>query len=1180
MALSETHGVVLPESTPSLWEQFTNCVHNSPDSLALVCVQQPSDLYGISSIPLDKEKREIAQYLRWTYRQLREVILRLSDRLKGLGVKDGAPVFTFLGNGVQWVLASWSATESGYIFVPLSGRNLSNREESVHMVKTALLSIPCRPAVVIADPDWTDAIDALGLFDQTIRLVSAGPRIGDWLSFEQLLSNADSNDESNISPGNLTDATTLFTSGTASKSKGCLKRYPSWGATIKVRESSPSKDGIGSNSIFGSVVPNNHVFGRLVLHLSHCSGATLVYPGPYFNPSRVLEVFSLERITQVTPRIAKDYIVSFTGLVPSMAYALIEAMNFSPFRPKSLISIILAGSTVTADMVRLCMKELSKGVEILWGMTEGPLTRTGNQRNISTLVCKLNPDEVMVGWVQPGNWIKIVDPRTGKTVTRNILGEIHAHGPLLIDSYLGDADNSSFYNNRNGRQWFRTGDQGRIDEQSRLFVTGRYKDIIIRGGVNISPAAVEAVINGNELAYLQAQVVGASDDIAGEVPIAVVLAKVDAEIREAVKSSVLERMGTAYVPEDIIQVTDLSINDYPRTLSGKIQKAKLAQLVKVYRLNNGSAPPDSRITQLVEDVKLIWSQALGLPPDRLSMGSPIVEFADSLTVMRVRDRIRKKTGKTLPLTEMKTIAMQIAILRQEDLPNFEQHPVGHTKSDEPPGIDNITHTIEDPGAFALTKSVVLEAITPQGFTWDDIEDIMPAYDFGIMMTTGTKLYDSYGFRFGILAKRADRARLKTAFETTLRNNRILLSFLVQSQTLFGYPGGLHVVMRQSSKLSNIVLQDGDALRSVEELKMKVLNYPYPSHDAIPGPLTRIMFYDIQETNSAAAVLCINHAVMDGTMLQILNEDLEQALEQTPKLHNHLDYKLWADTYHGLRTSGGAKTAVRWHLNRLRGVAAHKKALYPSHSHHGPAGHNDDIVRHSFDIPGLQELRCNHPHLASSILPKTALALFNIYRTGHTHALFTNLEAVRSNFPFLPAAVEALSSPVDASDVAGPTMHGVINFVEVRAEETVISLLNRMQHDQTSLTRYAAAPCYDIMSELGPVDGAMVPNIFMAQIYNWVPGRGAAETESESPYKNFELVQVGVQPRGESSTEVGLDLEAGLGGQNSSTMFFLLRGDGFARDEYEKIASELEKLTTALAKRENWNCPVGDILAQL
>ncbi|KAK6069313.1 AMP-binding enzyme [Seiridium cupressi] len=1036
------------------------------------------------------------------------------------------------------------------------------------MVKTAKSVAPGKRSVLITtNPDLINPLEDLSVFQDSIKIITSSLQTSrEWLPFEGLMSKPSPDDAVQINgqaADKVIDGFVLFTSGTTSLPKGCFRKYPALNYFFETSLASKYEDQMVAGDRVCGVLPNNHAMGHFWVPMTHAAGAAMVYPGPTFQTDTMLKTLYRERI-------------SHTVLVPTMMYALNGLKAAMGHRLDRLKSVLFGGAVLTPDNLRSCINELgSKGVENAFGMTEymanpeswieGIIVRSTSHRDPTKII---DGEEVSVGWVQSGVSIRVADPNTNEVLPRNTLGELQGSASS-IDYYIGGVGKDSFYTDPDGRLWFKTGDQARMDHSGRLFITGRYKDMIIRGGENMSPAAIEVAISKNlKLAALNPQVVAAPDSIAGEVPVAVVMGVLDANTRELVQNAVLKLMGAIYVPEDVVSLQQLGLKDYPRTMAGKIQKTKLASLVKKYRADREILPPSVKSSELATHVREIWARAVGLEPSRLSLDAQIGEFADSITVMRVRDAIRRETGKTLSLVDMAnagTVSGQVDLLRRQTDVAEKKEDKRMTR-DGPPSINDMQHLIEEPNLFEPTKELVVQAISPYGLNWDDVEDIVPAYDYTNVIVE-TRLIDSWGFKFAMVSKMADKQQLRKALEMILQNNRTLASFLVRDLDKLGSPDSLHVLMRHNKKLFDQIFQDGGKLRSAAELRTKSLDYG--DQVIFPGPLARAVLYDIEEDNMSGAVLCLDHAVIDASTGLIFSADLDKALCSTSPLSEHVDYKLWADSYHNQRTSAEARAAAKWHVKRLEGLEKYKAALWPPYKMPMEADEyivessGEDAVHHSFDAPAIHEFRRSHSQVTATVVMKTAVTLLTIHQTGQSHALFANNEAARTTFPFLPRAIEA-TGHFEATDVSGPTFHAVINLVEYSPDKPVLTLLERMQDDQLNLTKYAAAPVREIMSSLGR-SGHMIPEILGHHLFNWTPGMGTTGT---NPNKNYEMISAIVRPR------QGLIWNAGLGGPDGNTFFIAVRGISFNREEQKQLALDLEKITRWLLARENWDSSVS------
>lgn len=208
----------------------------------------------------------------------------------------------------------------------------------------------------------------------------------------------------------------------------------------------------------------------------------VVYPSPTFSADTMLSALQLEQCTH-------------TFLVPTTLRALLDVL---PEEKKSLKinlrDVCVAGSPVSKENILQTVRQLgSSGVSTGFGMTEGSPIWTARVEDPELLIAN---DSTISGSAAPGARIKICAPGSVTPVEYGIEGEIHQSGPGVIRAYLGSSDDQKgFYRDDRGRTWFVTGDQAVMRSDGKVVVTGRYKDMIIRGGENISPASIEAVLN-------------------------------------------------------------------------------------------------------------------------------------------------------------------------------------------------------------------------------------------------------------------------------------------------------------------------------------------------------------------------------------------------------------------------------------------------------------------------------------------------------------------------------------------------------------------------------------------------------------------------------------------------------------------------------------------------------------
>ncbi|OJI96679.1 hypothetical protein ASPVEDRAFT_119100 [Aspergillus versicolor CBS 583.65] len=673
----DLHGPPLPNPDITLREVFNQNVLKYPDTVALVSTQQPPTLYGIPSKPLDSAKHE-AHYLRWTYQGLNRAVQRFAAGLQSRGLKKGDPLVLLIPNTAEYVIATWAAYQIGCAYVPLNPKGLSNPTEMRHMLQIARKG--CQSdflGVIAGTSDMCAQIEELTSGLNCMRILVEGDMKKGWTPFKELMQNPASetlcrDDDHHLSLS--ADQTIFFTSGTTSLPKGC-DMSSTYGLAVAERWSQSDVPMMpGDRALF--TLPNNHGFGWLCIIGPFLNAATVVLPGPRFSPEAVAKAIREEQ-------------VSHAGLVPTMLHAL-SNLPAASRNLSSLRRIVMGGSAPTEEVMRICLDTLgASGVENLYGMTEGILVSSGVVSQTSGII---KDGRVSIGTPLPGMSVRIYTKDSKAPAAVGEIGEMHFTGHSLINGYIGKVDDN-FYSADDGRNWFRTGDKAFIGSDNRIYLVGRYKDTIIRGGENIEPSAIEAILGQiPELHVLQPQIVRAPDDVAGEVPVAVVNQEVEDSTANRLKAIVLERMGDIYVPAEVVPVQTLGHESYPTTMAGKVQKTKLEELVKVHwekrrqHLQN-SRRIDGPISgpQVMQSLCTILEKEKGHP---INESVRMIELGvDSIMSITILKLVQLETGVSLPSSifftqaTFGTICQQISeILDTADFADF-------TPAMEDPPID-------------------------------------------------------------------------------------------------------------------------------------------------------------------------------------------------------------------------------------------------------------------------------------------------------------------------------------------------------------------------------------------------------------------------------------------------------------------------------------------------------------
>jgi fatty-acyl-CoA synthase len=302
-------------------------------------------------------------------------------------------------------------------------------------------------------------------------------------------------------------------------------------------------------------VPFYHCFGCVlgnVAALTH--GSAVILPAEGFDADATLEAIEAHRCTSIYG-------------VPTMFIAQLNAPNFDRYRLASLRTGIMAGAPCPIDVMRQVMERMHvPEVTICYGMTE-----TSPVSFQSAIDDPVGVRVSTVGRVLPHIECKIVDPDTGSVVPRGTAGELCTRGYSVMLGYWNDPDATAQAIDAAG--WMHSGDLAIMNEDGYVSISGRIKDMIIRGGENVYPREVEEFLYGHPK-ISEVQVIGVPDPKYGEDICAWVRLREGAtataeEIREFCRGQI----ATYKIPR-YIRFTD----EFPMTVTGKIQKFRMREI--------------------------------------------------------------------------------------------------------------------------------------------------------------------------------------------------------------------------------------------------------------------------------------------------------------------------------------------------------------------------------------------------------------------------------------------------------------------------------------------------------------------------------------------------------------------------------------------------------------------------
>ncbi|MBS9375882.1 AMP-binding protein [Rhodococcus sp. B50] len=490
---------------------------------------------------------------RWRYTEFVADVDVLALGMLRSGIVKGDRVGIWAPNCWQWVLVQYATAKIGAILVNINPAYRSHELQYVleqagirmlvsaptfktsdyaQMIETVRPNCPDLEDVVLLDsPRWDDLVD-------TGRAALAEDRAP--LDAAQAALSPD--DPINIQ----------YTSGTTGFPKG---------ATLSHHNVLNNGFFVGELCHYSELdrvcipVPLYHCFGMTMGNLACTShGATIVLPAPGFDPAATLGAVAEEKCT------------SLYG-VPTMFIAELADPGFDNYDLSSLRTGIMAGSPCPVEVMKQVIDRMGMSeVSICYGMTEtSPVsTQTRSDDSIERRVST-------VGRVGPHLEVKIVDPVTGLTVPRGEPGELCTRGYSVMLGYWDQPDKTA--EAIDAARWMHTGDIGVMDEDGYVSVTGRIKDMVIRGGENIYPREIEEFLYTHP-DILDAQVVGVPDTKYGEELMAWIRMREGAEPLdlESLRAFCTGKLAHYKIPR-YVHVVD----EFPMTVTGKVRKVEMRE---------------------------------------------------------------------------------------------------------------------------------------------------------------------------------------------------------------------------------------------------------------------------------------------------------------------------------------------------------------------------------------------------------------------------------------------------------------------------------------------------------------------------------------------------------------------------------------------------------------------------
>jgi fatty-acyl-CoA synthase len=483
------------------------------------------------------------QNARLTFRELEAQVERAARGLAGLGLGPGDRVGLWATNCVEWVLLQLGCAWAGVVMVNVNPAYRSH-ELAYVLRKSGMRALFLREKDARADYRAILEEARAGQQSALEHVVFLGHE-----SWERMLAGGKPPAPEPAVPGEVTNI--QYTSGTTGSPKGVLLTHRNLvnnaflvGGAMKITE----------HDRVCVPVPLYHCFGCVMGSLLMAvSGAALILPAPQFDALATLEAIAAERATAIYG-------------VPTMFIAQLEHPEFGRFDLTSLRTGIMAGAPCPIEVMKRVVEQMHcPEMTIAYGQTESSPVIT-----MSKVDDSLELRVSTVGCALPNTEVKIAEPGSGETVPAGQQGELWTRGYLVMSGYDQESEATRRAIDADG--WLHTGDLATMHANGYYRITGRAKEMVIRGGENIYPREIEEFLYTNPK-IADVYVVGLPDLKLGETVLAWIKLKAgetatEEEIREFCRGRIAHFKTPQYIR---------FVDSFPMTVTGKVQKFRIRE---------------------------------------------------------------------------------------------------------------------------------------------------------------------------------------------------------------------------------------------------------------------------------------------------------------------------------------------------------------------------------------------------------------------------------------------------------------------------------------------------------------------------------------------------------------------------------------------------------------------------
>ena len=489
------------------------------------------------------------QHYRATYTEFYEQVTAVAKGLIALGVKSGDRVGIWSPNCYEWTLLQYATAKIGAIMVNINPAYRTS--ELIYVINQSGLAY-IFSAIQFKTSHYKKMIDDAREFTDTLRkevywgesweyFLAQGKKVSDE-KLQAYEAKVQFDDPVNIQ----------YTSGTTGNPKGVTLTHHNIlnnAYFIGVRMNYTDKDRVCIP------VPFYHCFGMVIGNLCCTAhGATMVIPNDSFDATKTLEAVERERCT------------SLYG-VPTMFISELYTLDRHPYDLSSLRTGVMAGALCPPEIMKRVKEQMNMHeITICYGMTETSPVSTQTRIGVP-----FEKQIHSVGTIQDHIEIKIINPETKAIVPRGESGELCTRGYSVMLKYWNSPQATAQVIDE--QRWMHSGDLAMMDEDGYIHISGRIKDLIIRGGENISPKEIEDFLYTYE-GVMDAQVIGVPSKKFGEEVMAWIKPNEGVTLtEEELRNFCKDRIAHYKVPRYW-----KFVNEFPMTISGKIRKVEMREI--------------------------------------------------------------------------------------------------------------------------------------------------------------------------------------------------------------------------------------------------------------------------------------------------------------------------------------------------------------------------------------------------------------------------------------------------------------------------------------------------------------------------------------------------------------------------------------------------------------------------